>query len=173
MRFGRWLLGIVAGVLAVYIGAVLNNMLPPPKQTSQALVRMLSFSKPAKNILCSAQSKQRMKMPFPFDMGYDRKCPGYVNINDDDYCDYCRVVGSGNILACTLGTAEGLTRELPRVTLERGGPYDGECGWEDYQNKGIPAFWHVVGDSHDQIATNLVKPEGIESAFFRPNDRKH
>lgn len=169
MRVIKWTGGILLAAVGTYITGVFLALLPPPKDVALVLSTLFSTATPPKTIFCSTGEVDRATMPDPFDKGFPDRCPGWIHINDDGNCDYGRVVGyDANKLWCTLASADGsLTGPTLKADLDRGGPYPRECGW--MESGGFPAFWRVIGDSHDVRAMNVVKPNRIEASTFRPN----
>jgi hypothetical protein len=108
----------------------------------------------------------QQKIVGAFDVGYEwsRK---YVHVNDDTFCDYCRVVGSGVDfrLLCTLGTANGLVGEsLVSGVIDAG--YPDSIEWID--RDGVPVFSRAVGDSRALTALTPVTARGIGDTTYRP-----
>jgi hypothetical protein len=106
---------------------------------------------------CQAEPSQRPPAPPGFDLGYSGRCNAYLYINDDDICDYCRLVGDGNSLRCTLGTTTGLNGlDSDVFRLEQGAPYPGECTWVK-QSKGVLALQGTIGNNHEKLSITPVR----------------
>lgn len=168
MRVLKWFGAVLLAALGVWASGVANlivgSILPSPLVVCQ----YVGICEVRRDIFCSEPEKATQHAPASFDFGYPDRCPAWVRIDDDPFCDYCRIVGSGNVLKCTMGTADGLTGNTFEAQLERGGPYPNECSWIDYQGAGVPALRAVIGNAKEQVSITPVTPGRIGPPIFQP-----
>src|SRR5436190_1451537 len=166
MRVVKWCGGVLLAAMGLWAAGLANlivgGLLPSPV----AVCQYLGICEAKKGISCSELEKASQRAPDVFDYGYPDQCPAWVRIDDDPFCDYCRIVGNRNILKCTMGTADGLTGMTFESVLERGGPYPNECSWIDYRGTGVPALRAVIGNGHELVSITPVTAGKIGPTIF-------
>ena len=173
MKIAKWMSAAVLALLVTWFTDFLNLGFRQVVPSPIVVCRWMRVCPPApKEIACSAEARQRQPAPAGFDFGLPQYSQQWVRIDDDEFCDYCRIVGNEGArqLWCTLGTKEGLTgTTLKSGVIDAGYPETGS--WINFQGKGVPAFSRVVGSSHEKLFITPVYPTEIGTQVELPNGR--
>ena len=134
---------------------------PGGTASSSTMLRILA---PQKRAFCTQDEIDRQSSPAKFDYGFEGG-RAWVHIDDDLYCDYCRVVGDepNYMLWCTHGTQSGLVGRTYESSLIDRGNTDTQK-WIDID--GVPNYSRVIGD---RIVRTPITTEGFGETVSRPN----